>query len=496
MNPFLDKVFEEPKFQSSELNKTREKFLQDKDFDVNDLVDWFVYMEPRLPTPNDIITQLYYVYRTKIITNKIGMSKPHTAADVGGFLVEEFYTKLYKQLSTDTQAEIFPFMPGNTQTDEMLLNYLKNTPKSGSGSVRNYHGEKLKTSTLEWLIDNRIGSVRDWKPDWWTPKLKTKAIKKEPFVIAYIPESLLTKAEVRNYLKEAGDTIKSNIHQFYKALPETFQMDPDILALTINMTDGLSSIKNLRSDGSSILGKMTEEHYLKYFKYFNTSHNGTRNRYGVWRLIPEKFRTPKVLEAALGIRQVATEVFLDDETELSNSQIETFLNSFIASPADRARIALKLKKMGKLDKETLEQVSPEFNGIDYLSKKESSELMDSDMVDYLLDKDDPDFLSKKTNWPKNVEVTNRQMAKMSYTLSWAKLKSRVFRRFTEDDYVEMFYIVRELSGKMYGEPYDGLDKLVDNGYIDVSEETIKMINSMGKDGSYEGWKAAKDMFLF
>ena len=95
MNPFKNKIFEIAQFKSAELNKEREEYLKDKDFVVDDLVEWFMDLYPVLPSLRTMIDQLYYVYATKTITDKIGMSKPHTVGTVGGFLKEDFYTKLY-----------------------------------------------------------------------------------------------------------------------------------------------------------------------------------------------------------------------------------------------------------------------------------------------------------------------------------------------------------------------------------------------------------------
>ena len=220
MNPFKNKIFEIAQFKSAELNKEREEYLKDKDFNVDDLVEWFMDLYPVLPSLRTMIDQLYYVYATKTITDKIGMSKPHTVGTVGGFLKEDFYTKLYNKLPKEGKAQLFAFMPGSVQTDDMLINYLENVPDGGSGSISNFYGEKLKHSTLSYLIDNRLSSVKDWKPEWWTPSLKKQAIEKEPFIIAFIPEHLNSKNEIKQFLKEHGSKNQKYMTQFWNNLPE------------------------------------------------------------------------------------------------------------------------------------------------------------------------------------------------------------------------------------------------------------------------------------
>lgn len=491
MNPFLDKVFEAPQFQSADLNAEREEFLQDKDFTVDDLVEWFVDMESRLPKPNDMITQLYYVYRTELITDKIGMSKPHSVNGVGGYLVEEFYTKLYKKISDAGKAELFAYMPGNTQTDEMLLHYLENTPEKGSGSIGNYKGKKLKTSTLEWLLDNRLGSIRDWQPEWWTPQLKTKAISKEPFAISFIPEDLLTKTEIRNWLRDEGPNNKNYIHQFWKNIPDSFKKDPEIFGRWANLIPG--GMSKVDYDTKK---ELTREHYIKYLEYMTDQFDNVRDRYGVWRSIPEEFKDKEMIDLAISNRRLAKEVFLDDEASLTNTQIETVLDNFIASGADRARMALKLKRMGKLTPETLDKLGLEYEtGIDYLSKEDKKELMDGDVVDHLLKHDAKGFLSKKTNWPDDVEITPEKFAVMMGELSYAKVKQRRPYGFGDDEFVKMhFYIIEKMNRNE--QAFDNLERLVFDGIIDVSNDTLKIVEELGDSGSYEGWKAAQDMFLF
>lgn len=491
MNPFNNEVFEVNQFKSRDLDVEREEFLQGKKFTTDDVIEWFASN-----SNESLIDRLYYVYGFEQINSVIGWSKEPTYGNTGGFLTQSFYTKLYDKLDVKGQAELFAYMPGEVQTDEMLITYLENTPERGSGSINNFHGKKLKTSTLEWLIDNRMGSIRDWKPEWWTPKLKTKAIKKEAFAMAFVPESLLTKAEIRKYLKDEGHNIKSNIHQFFRALPESFQIDPDILGLTLNIVDGgLSDITKLRSDGGEIKQQMKKEHYKAFLKYFSNAHKPVRSRYGTWRLIPDEFKDDEMLDLALSQKKVATEVFLDD-VELTDEQIDKFLNSFLASGADRARIALKLKRNGKLTKENLDRLGLEYDlGIDYLDKKDVKELMDADVVNHLLDNDDKSFLAKKGNWPADVEMDNEMIAKLLEMLTWAKIKQRMPYGLTEDDFVKINFIIAE-KGKDKDTAYEMLEKLADNGFIDVEDSTFEILRELGDEGSYEGWKAAKDMFMF
>ena len=57
-----------------------------------------------------------------------------------------------------------------------------------------------------------------------------------------------------------------------------------------------------------------------------------------------------------------------------------------------------------------------------------------------------------------------------------------------------FYIIEKMNRNE--QAFDNLERLVFDGIIDVSNDTLKIVEELGDSGSYEGWKAAQDMFLF
>ena len=486
MNPFKNKIFEIAQFKSAELNKEREEYLKDKDFVVDDLVEWFMDLYPVLPSSRTMIDQLYYVYATKTITDKIGMSKPHTVGTVGGFLKEDFYTKLYNKLPKEGKAQLFAYMPGSVQTDDMLINYLENVPDGGSGSISNFRGEKLKHSTLSYLIDNRLSSVKDWKPEWWTPSLKKQAIEKEPFIIAFIPENLNSKNEIKQFLKEHGSKNQKYMTQFWINLPESYKLDPEIFAMWLISAGGLQPNKVIATKSPYY----TKEAMYQYFKLIQTNSNYE------WNSLPNEWK-PFLLEVAI---DTATGAIANDlEVDLTNSLIKRVL-TFPMRDNDKAFFAVRLQKMGLLTKELIEKLDLNWWGVDHLYGADKKTLIDDTtlVIDYLIKKKDKDFLAKKDNWPKKRKISREDLMDIIIGLncSYIKIKSRINVRFTEDDYVWLWLEANKYVDKLRIRD-EVLGRLVKDNYIPgLSTYTINLLDQLGPDATYEQYKLATDIFIF
>jgi len=258
MNPFKEDVFNKHWGDESKENKAAQEEVIKKNKPTLDQVVEFV---ADVSLGEKIVSKLYFIYKFLPISNDIGwFKKPDNDYGIGGFLKLDFYKKLLD--ATQFKNDLFPFLPGEIQDDEMLIDYLSSRPTKGTPSVSNYHGKQPKTSTLEWMIDNKINTIPNWKPEWWTPKLKTRVVKEEPFAIAYIPEDLLTKAEIKNYLKEYGKESAQYMTQFWSKIPESFKKDPEIFALWLSLSGGLrEKYKNIYTEDY-----YTFEGVKKYFE--------------------------------------------------------------------------------------------------------------------------------------------------------------------------------------------------------------------------------------
>ncbi len=483
MNPFLDKVFELDQFDSLELNVEREEFLKDKKFDVVDLVEWFEVTDKKADK-RLLIDKLYYVYKTKMITDKIGMSKPHYDwLSVGGFLSLVFYKQLIDSLSDVALAELFGFLPGEVQTDELLINSFKNS-KISTKSIKNYHGEKkLKTSTLEWLIDNVLSTIKDWKPEWWTLDLKKRAIAKEPYAVALLPEHLLTMDEIRNLIKNTNSKWASFI---WSSIPTAYKEDPEIVARYWLINGGLK--------GNYVNFQMTwtKEQIEKYFELKAITAIYEKPD---WNMVPDKYKDKKLIDLAIVVKADIGQLLLDDKITLSENQIQKLLSSPMTS-ADRARVAHKFKKQDKLTLEIIKTLQLTYVDIEFLTNAEQQLLMNEMMVDYLISRNDKAFLSKKTNFPLNVTLTSKMVFNYMLFLNHSKLKQRIVRRLTVEDYVRIYLMANSVGPDKKSNVRTYLDELVKDGFCKIEKDTKYLLDTLGDDATYEGYRNASDIFMF
>lgn len=468
--------------RNKEIKNEQLEIIKKSKFSIDDVVAWFKELEDTYPTEKDLVEHLYYVYTFPEISNIIGWSKKPNDIGIGGYLNLDFYKKLLISLSEKSINNLFAYLPGELQTDELLINYMKYTPKHGSGSIVNFSGDNLKTSTLEWLIDNKLGSIRDWKPSWWTKDLKDRAIKKEDIAIVFIPEKFITPKEVATIFANQTKPIADH---FFKALPESFQNNIPIFVNYIITRGGLN--KNYRDFYNKPI--WSKEMALEYFKKTPLRNSND------WNMVQDNWKTQDLIDAA--ILKCPLQIALDETLTLSDEELDKIIdNTYLIT--DKAYLANKLNNDGKLTKEMIERLHLAWAGIESLpSSKDVNNLMkNDDVLFYLVSNGDDQFLSKKTNWPSSKRVTPDLLIYLILNLFYDKLKKRITDSFNDDDYVYMYLKANEFEKVKKIKIRTILKKLVDDGLISVEQETVTMVDNLGEDATYEGYKTALDIFIF
>lgn len=484
-NPFKEEAFAKYwSTKSKEVWEQQETIVKDNKPTLDQVVEFVADAE----TPKQMLDKLYFVYQAEYLTKDIGWSKDPSVNGIGGYLVLDFYEKLLKKLNDEYQRTLFAYLPGDVQEnhEDLFLAYLEN-PGDGSGSPRNYKSEnKPSDKVLNWMLDNRIGTIKDWEKSWWTPKLKTKAVAKEPFAIAFIPEDLLTKAEIRNYLKEYGKDNKKYMSQFWKLIPESYKEDPEIFAMWLILAGGLKEhYRNIYTQPF-----YTKEGMKKYFEMIEANTNYE------WQSMPKDWK-PFLIDVAF--KTSAGAIAIDPEIELTSTMIEKLLDTPMRDN-DKAHFAVRLQKMGQLTAQRIEKLELNWWSIDHLYGADKKALVDDTelVIDYLVKNKDKEFLAKKDNWPKKRTLTKEHFIDIIIGLnfSYSKIKARINTRFTEDDFVWLWLEANKWVDKKRIQD-DILGKLVKDGYIEkMSQDTIDLLDQMGDDATYEGYKRATDIFIF
>lgn len=464
--------------RSKEIKNEQLEIIKKSKFSIDDVVSWFKELEDKYLTEKDIVEHLYYVYTFPEISNVIGWSKKPNDIGIGGYLNLDFYKKLLISLSEKSQNNLFAYLPGELQSDELLINYMKYTPKHGSGSIVNFNGDKLKTSTLKWLIDNKLGSIKKWKPAWWTPELKERAIKQEDIAIVFIPEKFITPQEVATIFANQTKPIADH---FFKALPESFQNNIPIFVNYIITRGGLN--KNYREFYDKPI--WSKEMALEYFKK-----TPLRNA-NDWDMIVDSWKTPELIEFA--IKKCPLQIALDETLTLTDDQLDEIINNTYLI-TDKAYLANKLNNDGKLTMDIIKRLDLQWAGIESLPR--NNLMKNDDVLFYLVSNNDDQFLSKKTNWPSSKRVTPDLLIYLILNLFYDKLKKRITDSFNDDDYVYMYLKANEFEKIKKIKIRSILKKLVDDGLISVEQETVTMVDNLGEDATYEGYKTAIDIFIF
>lgn len=468
--------------RSKEIKNEQLNIIKKNKFSIEDVVGWFKELEDKYPSEKDIVEHLYYIYTFLEISNIIGWSKKPNDIGIGGYLNLEFYKKLITTLSEKSQNNLFAYLPGELQTDELLINYMKYTPKHGSGSIVNFNGDKLKTSTLEWLIDNKLGSIKEWKPTWWTKELKERAIKQEDIAIVFIPEKFITPKEVSTIF---ANQTKPIAEHFFKALPESFQNDISIFVNYVITKGGLG--KSYREFYTKPI--WTKDMAIEYFKITPLKQAND------WDIIKDSWKTPELID--LAILKCPLQIALDENLTLTDEQMDKIIDN-TTMITSKAYLANKLNNDGKLTMDIIKRLDLQWAGIESLpsSKDTNNLLKNDDVLFYLVSNNDEQFLSKKTNWPSSKPLTKELLIYLIVNMLYSKLKTRIPYGFEDDDYVYIYLKANEFENIKKTKIRSVLNLLATDRLIVVSPETIELLKSLGDDVTYESYSTALDIFVF
>lgn len=488
-NPFDDQLFKYFWDDESNYNTSRRKeILSENPPTIEQIVDFVIDVK----IDKDIINKLYFIYRLREISDKIGWETEPSEYGIGGYLKSYFYEKILKKLGTDARDSLFSYLPDDLQTDDRLLSYLSNTTNP---SLKNYHNDKISPKVLEWVIDNKLKLINDFKKEWWTPKLKTKAIEKNPDAIAFIPENLLTKAEIKNYLKNNQKSSSRFMETFWKLIPDSFKNDSEIFSLW------LYNIGDLKDQYPNIKDKeyYNIENVKKYFEMANG-----RNLKRSWDVIESDWKKDKEL-INLAIPVTAGAVAIDTEVDLTDDIIERTTAGVLPNEM-RARVAIRLLNENRLTKELVEKLRLDYWGIDGLMTKDITQLLsDDNVLDHLIKNRDSDFLARKTNWPKSKPIKREHIVDIILTIDGASTKSKTrFKGMSEDDWLWAYFdmIERKRTGKITKDEYDTVSWSLNHQAvnkiftIDKPKELLTLVKDMGDETTYDSYKAAQDIFIF
>lgn len=430
----------------------------------------------------ELIDKLYFIYRSEI-PQYIGWFKNPTHDNgIGGYLPLKFYELLYKK--TKFKTELFPLLPGEVQTDKMLKDYLKANPK---GKISNFHKDELSDDILTFIANNHIFQVNYFKEEWWTPKAKLIIVEKVPFAITFIPEKLLTKREIIDYLVIHGEQQKSFMREFWKKIPHTFKKVPQIFGRWLAIIDGglVNQYKNIYSEDYYTL-----EGLKIYFKEANTV------PFHSWKLVKPEWKQELV---DIALPKVHGAIAVDKDIELTDDVLEKTLKNPL-SETTRSQIASRLQKEKRLTPELIKTLKLSFWGIDNLEKKEAQRLFkNEDVVDYLVQKGDNEFLKKKANWPKGMKIKREHIIPIMIALnfSYSRVKARLIDvLFEEDVFIWVYFEANKKSDK--SDIRALLNQFINGNELTISEDVLSLLRSLNtnKDMTYDAFKSASDIFFF
>lgn len=477
MNPFDDDLF---KISWKENNLEREKLLLKNPPNIDQIVEFISNSKDG----KEFISKLYHVYEYEVINKNIGWDVKPNHFGVGGFLKHIFYKKLLAATEKTFKNNLFPFLPKELQTDELLIDYLSDK-KIDDKKIKNYHGDKLKTSTLEWLLDNAISTIVDWNEDWWTDELKQKAIEKNSAAAAFIPDKMFTRDEILNFLKNDGEKNKSYMSRFWNKLTEKNRMDSEIFGLWLSLNGGLEyNVNNLANKPY-----LTLDGLKWYFKYL------TKESPGDWRFIKKSWKMD-LLDLALP--KAGGVIALDKQIDLTDHIMDKTLK-YTISDFKKAKVLYRLFEEKRLNKQYIEKIKPTFYGVSSLTSLEKLSLVENvDLIDYFVKNRDSEFLSKKINWPKNIKIKKEYFIDIAIALNFDKVK--IQGRFdksnlSDDDYIWIYFEINKLNSQVYKKIKILIDYLISYKIINVSEQTLELLSKTDKNVTYEDFKIMSSIFF-
>jgi len=228
MNIFLDETFSYNDLLNDKNQKSHEELLANHDFTEDDLIELLVKFD-KLDLYADVESFgniLYYFMRMDIVKDKIGYI-PHPDHEYAmGTFKDSFYNKLYSKLN-NAKKFLFPFLPGRLQKESMLEDYFTDRQEA---SFANWENPKAPSEKilLKLLDVNFVSVVKTMKSEWWTKKIKDKAISIDEFSRFFVPANLISKKEIIESFRSTKDIGKA--HAMFRTLDNEFKEDQEIRA--------------------------------------------------------------------------------------------------------------------------------------------------------------------------------------------------------------------------------------------------------------------------
>ena len=481
MNPFDNRLFKELWFDMAKGNsEARDNLIAENPPTLDQIIDFVADVK----SGKDLIEKLYFVYRTESIAGLIGWLVKPGNFGIGGVLKLDFYTKLIKATESTYKNHLFPFLPKQLQTDDLLKDYLldKNVKDT---RITNFHGDKLQTSTLEWLIDNALSTIPDWKKEWWTPELKQKAIQRESAVIAFMPPDLLDENELREFLIKDGVKNRSYMRQFWSNLSNKYRMDPEIFGRWLSLNGGLTNNYNEIKDKDYF----TLEGLKWYFKVVENL------GYGDWKYVKKEWKKD-LIDAAMP--KVMGAIAIDPDVELTDEIIDKTLKN-PSNEVRKAKMLYRLFTENRLNEEYIKKIKPSFYGLDGLYEIEKNDLMkNEDVMSFIIKSRDLDLLNTKSKWPKGLKMKREYFIDIAIALEFSKpkIKARFSNIFVEDDYIWIYFESNKQDKVISKKIKLLLQFLLTEKVIKIAPEMLDLLNNSDATATYDSFKAASDIFLF
>jgi len=467
------------------------RLLKKNDITYDDLIELFIYFdkEGKFKNAGDIGKVLYYFYRTKEITDKVEFID-RSAIFVDAEFGEEFYLKLWNSLSADSKKYLLPFIPGSYQTPEMLKIYFN---KNFEASFDNYKGEQPSEQLLLELLDVAfIQVVRTMKKEWWTKKLKDKALSKDKLSIIFMSKEVITKNEIMEFLDDYSktDSLYNMLFRSKSVLDKEFREDQEIRALFA------SKLRYLTDVSQDFYNECNCDFYNYYLDIIRPSFNTK----GLLKLIPSSCLSEDVKDKIL--EKLPAELLIEMD-KLSDAQL-LFLYDKAKEmrSVGRSRIVRMLYELFKRKLFKVEMLK-DFAGVTFedleysMDSKSLKEFMTSEVIDYFFQVEDKDLFKNQKNMKYAGTLDKEKFFILMKNLPYNNLKARLNFRVTEDDFAYFYFKTKHLEDKKLADKiFVLLLRLEQDNYIQISEEFKKLLNSLPDEVTYDNYKDVQDIFIF
>ena len=495
MNPFLEKPFlnwSQIGKSDAEVRNKQHRILRKSDFDFDDLVELFLYFEKKGKFNNsgNLGALLYYFYNDSYVTSKLEY-KPNSSKYLAGRFGDAFYNKLNSVLNDRSKAFLFDYLPPNLQSDDLLKNYFKNNIEASFSNFK--RAKKPSEKVIEELLDIAfVPVVRSLPKSYWTKKLKEKVLKKDKIGLIYMSEKVITKKEVIDFLRTEPKA-KDMYNQLFRnsSFPKVFQEDQEIRAEFILLQ------KSPRDISLDFYSECTYDFYKYYLEHVKPTLSNNK----FLDLIPTNIMDNTLKDLAIKKLPYEALVSLRD---LSKEQLKALYNSAKNIRVGNRSIIVQLintmkqNNLFKLDMlHDFDEVT--FKDLEWtLSDGDLKKFMTPDVVDYYFKQEDEDFFKTKKSMKFAGTLNKEKLYILLKNLSYAKLKSRINFRVTDDDFAYLYLTTRtdKINEKTRHIMMNNLVRLLADGYINISDTIKDDLDDLPLETTFSGWKAAKDIFLF